>query len=1028
MNRKSWKKFNIDPRSASDIEERIRELSHLYDTGWHFDGESPDIGTTIAKIFAGEMEENIDRVNDIMDRYHTEFVNMLDISLLPAKPSSCYVVMDVLADTIDGAGVEKGTKLIAASGDEEVIFETDHSLYVTGARISSAFMTDGEEATFEPLLGSYEVPKIFGDGGIVMVTPEEAEENGTDAYVAGDAYSASETIVKNTMDPFTLYGRVKGAGTDALVFYHRFLFDVDDDEVYVRFSDAKELVREIAEGKYTFKYVSADGLLPIDQVGIMPDNETFVLKKDKPTFKAPAGAGSTYIYALVANDKIRESRKTTSISFSAIGTAVPPESVANDNNDLDVDEFLPFTDTLAVFNECYIGHDRYFRKAGARITVTFDVSFETNRITFKNDQEDKSLKIIKRKPKNIEDEVYAEAFVDEVAIEYYNGIGWKKLPMDDNFTGIFADETGRSITMTFTCPDDWVAISSGAYEGRSIRLQINRSDNCYLFPAIHHYPIISNLLVSYSFEDMYMPAEKLEMISGTKRIDLTHAGTHRDGLTVFSVSEYKEDALYLGFSSRISQGPVSILFDLEESVRYTGLPVAVEYSSSDRSFKRMKVLDYTDDFTKTGVIAFVPPSDWLAADIEGRRQWWLRIVRVKKENFSEDATTLPHIKNILMNAVSVSNVETKDETQAYIEEVVPNMRFTISATGILDASVWVNEMGRYSQEKMREMKNDDPDGIRIEEDMTGVITSFFVLWHETDRLETSDDPRVYLLDRLSNELIFGDGITTWIPRVTDDVAIKFSVRCCDGAAGNVEADTIKEPMGNLTFIGDITNPNKSYGGSNIESLDTALERGASILSSRRRLISMDDYVRAISAYSDSIDQVAGIVGETVDGVKDDSSLTFLLLMKEFADGSFAYHRVVGGLKNHLLKQCELTVVADQLHLIEPIFVDISVGAWVTVVSLDDSFEIQNMLNSCLEEYLNPLGYGDGHGWKIGTIPKKPQILMRLGILKSRAIVRKSVMIATYTDHEGYHEVDLEDLKVTPFMVCRSGKHEVHIIY
>jgi hypothetical protein len=235
-------------------------------------------------------------------------------------------------------------------------------------------------------------------------------------------------------------------------------------------------------------------------------------------------------------------------------------------------------------------------------------------------------------------------------------------------------------------------------------------------------------------------------------------------------------------------------------------------------------------------------------------------------------------------------------------------------------------------------------------------------------------------------------------------------------------------VGHLTYIGSIKNPNKSYGGSNIESIDTALERGASILSSRKRLVTMDDYTRAISAYSDTIDQVAGIVGQTVDGELDDSALTFLLLMKEFQEGSFAYHRIVGGLKSHLLEQCELTVVADKLHLIEPIFVDISVDAWVTVVSLDDSFEIQNMLNACLEEYLNPLGYEDGKGWKIGTIPKKPQILMRLGILKSRAIVRKSVMIASYTDSDGYHEVDLEDLKVTPFMVCRSGQHEVHIIY
>ncbi len=1028
MNRKLWKKLNIDTRTAADIEERIISLSHMYDTGWHFDGDKPDIGTAIAKIYATEMEENIARVNDIMDRYHTEFVNMLDISLLPAKPSAGYVVMKVLTDTIDGTGVSKGTKLLANVGDHEVVFETDHSIYVTGSQIVAAFMTDGEEATMAPLLGDYTAPRIFGDGGIKRITPEEAEENGTEAIVEGDAYTASDVISVPELSPFTLFGRMTGIGRDAVVFYHRFLFDVVDDEVYIRFKDSEELIRGIKAGDFTFKYVSSDGLESVDNVGIMPDGETFVLKKEKPSFRMPAGGSETCLFALVANKKIRKSLKTGGITFSATGEPVPPVSVSNDSNDLDVDHFLPFTNRLAVYNEVYIGHDSYFSKVGARITIAFDLSFDINRITLKGDVEDKSLKIIKRRPKNIEDEVYAESFVDEAQIEYYNGIGWKKLELDGNYRTIFADETARRIEMSFICPDDWTTIGTGAYEGKSIRIQVSRSDNCYLFPSIHHYPIIDNLTISYSFEDTYMNAERLEMITGTKRIDLTKKDISRDGMAIFSVSEYKEDALYLGFSNHISQGPVSMLFDLEEGLRYNSLPVVMEYSGPEGVFRRMKVLDYTEDFSKTGVVAFVPPSDWVATPIEGKRLWWLRIKRYKKEKPNEDVDTLPRISNIAMNAVQVSNIETKDEQEVYVEEVVPDMRFMIGATGILDANGWVNEMGRHSQEKMREMKAADPDGIRIVEDMTGVITAFFVLWHETDRLETSDDPRVYMLDRLTNELIFGNGITTWIPRVTDDVAIRFSVRCCDSAEGNVEVDSIKESAGRLSYIGSITNPNKSYGGSDIESIDNALERGASILSSRKRLVTMDDYTRAISAYSDTIDQVAGIVGQTVEGEIDDSALTFLLLMKEFSEGSFAYHRIVSGLKNHLLSQCELTVVADKLHLIEPVFVDISVDAWVTVVSLDDSFEIQNMLSTCLEEYLNPLGYEDGKGWKIGTIPKKPQILMRLGILKSRAIVRKSVMIATYTDSEGYHEVDLEDLKVTPFMVCRSGKHEVHIIY
>ena len=1034
MNRSKWKKYNIDTRTAGDIEEKIAELAGQYDTGWHMDQEKPDIGTTLAKIYASQMEENILRVNDILKRYHTEFVNMLDISLLPAKPSAGYVIMDVLTDTIDGVGVPKGTKLLAGVGDEEVIFETEHSMYVTGAEISAAFMTDKDEGTIAPLYGDFIVPRIYGEGGIDYLregsqegVSGEAEETYTYVMV-GDAYTHTETFSYPEFEPFTIFHPAKGIGENAAVFYHRFLFHVDGDTVFVRFSDAEELTRAILDGKLNFHYATAKGLIPVEHMAYDPDRETFVLTMDQKSAQVPTGGDQTCLLALVAHDKVEASYKTANISFSAKGDPTPPQSVSDSNNDYVIEKFAPFTDTLSLYNQCFIGHDIYFAKKGARITVSFELSFLENRIALFVEEQDNSLKIIKRKPQNKEAELYVDAYVDEISIEYYNGIGWKRLATDTNMTTMFADPKARHVEFSFIVPDDWTAISSGAYEGKSIRIQVTKSDNSYLRPAVHHYPVITDLKLSYSYEDTFLPAERLESIFLTKRLNLTGRQNDRGGITLFSVSEYLEDALYLGLNQKIANGPASLYFELEETVRYQGLPFAVEYTGSEGSFRQMKILDYTDELSKTGVIAFVPPADWISATVEGKKLYWIRITRVRKEGDHEDHTVLPKIRQIRLNAVQVRNIETQNEEEAYIEEVVPNMRFLINATGILDARVWVNEMGRYTQEQMRQMQSENPEGIRIEEDAIGVITAFYVLWHEIDRFETSDDPRVYMLDRLTNELIFGNGITTWIPQVLDDVAIRFSVRCCDGALGNVEANTITESMGNLLYIGDITNPGKSYGGSNIESIESALERGASILSSRRRLVTMGDYLRDIQAYSDTIDQVAGIVGETIEGQTDDASLTFLLLMKEFEEGSFAYHRVVGGLKNHLMEQCELTIVPEKLHLIEPIFVSVSVDAWVTVVQLDDSFEIQNMLNECLDEYLNPLGYGNGVGWKIGTIPKKPQILMRLGILKSRAIVRKSVMIASYTDHDGYHEVDLEDLKVTPFMVCRSGKHEVHIIY
>ena len=61
------------------------------------------------------------------------------------------------------------------------------------------------------------------------------------------------------------------------------------------------------------------------------------------------------------------------------------------------------------------------------------------------------------------------------------------------------------------------------------------------------------------------------------------------------------------------------------------------------------------------------------------------------------------------------------------------------------------------------------------------------------------------------------------------------------------------------------------------------------------------------------------------------------------------------------------------------------------------------------------------------LPKRNQILMRLNELKGKALIKKLVVTAHYTDESGSHEMDLEELKQTPYMVCASGSHHVHMI-
>ena len=119
------------------------------------------------------------------------------------------------------------------------------------------------------------------------------------------------------------------------------------------------------------------------------------------------------------------------------------------------------------------------------------------------------------------------------------------------------------------------------------------------------------------------------------------------------------------------------------------------------------------------------------------------------------------------------------------------------------------------------------------------------------------------------------------------------------------------------------------------------------------------------------------------------------------------------------------IAPEQLRLTEPIFVTISVDVWVGIRDLDDGFEVQNLLRTGLEQYLDAVAGEFEKGWEIGVLPDKAQIRRKLNSLKVRAVIQKMAVTASYTDETGRHEKDLDAVEVTPFMVPKSGTHKIH---
>lgn len=986
------KKSKIDNRTSEDILDSIEKLAKSYTPEWQLDKENPDVGMALAKVYSTQMGESIDMLNQVIDNYHTEFVNMLSISPNSARPAEGLVEFSTSIDTIPGTYIPKQTKL-TSDEDEPVIYETQHGVYVTSSNIPAIYLVDGEEGFITPIKGTFTKPGII-----------ENEE------------------IDNEFAPFRLFGEDKTISRNALYFYHDELVDTMDNPLFIRIEGNDQLLKGIETGKYEIKWYTTEGWKPFEKLELLEDQYTIKLIRDSESqIEKVALQGKKYnLISIETDEPVSENLVVDSITFSSKGEARPIDFVTNGALDFEAERFNIFGETLAPFTNCYIGMEQYFSKLGSKIHMEFDVSYATREEGLTQQQIEESLKIIKKKPKKQIINVPSECHVDEISVEYFNGTGWKKLNCDSVNNYIFAEDKPGKYKMDFVCPIDWKETQAGAYSGRMIKLSVLKADNSYMRPCIYHYPVVSNFKVSYSYEDRYIAPHKVKSIFGTNLVDLTKNVLEGKKYNAFSRTEYFSDALYIGFSRELEEGPISMMFELEDMFDAKPLKYVLEYYSN-AGFKPLRIQDYTDGMTHTGTIKFIPQQDAIRHELEGKNLYWIRILRNKVAEV-EQKKLLPVIKNIRLNVVEIANINTLEDREIYIDDVVPNVKFTLGVEGILDAQVWVNELGHIGRSEIVALQKEDSDSIDVDYDSYGNISRCYIRYEECDTLEVANNKRSYILDRINSELIFGDGVKTFIPRVTNDTAILLKLRTSIGSKGNANQYTVTGSLGTLLYIDTISNPLKLTNGSDMEDIDDALERGSFLLQSRNRLVSKNDYKREIVFFSDSIHDVEVICELMKNGKENPLAVSCVILLEDYKIGFGAFAMMAADIKNHLLENCELTISENNLHIVDPIFVDISVDVWVESLDIDQNFEIQTILKESLNEYLNPL-----NGWKIGTLPKPSQLMMKINSIKNMAMIKKTIFVAKYTDAEGVHEMDLKDVKISPYMVCRSGEHNVHII-
>lgn len=984
----------IDNRKREDILQRIKELAASYTPEWQFTEQNPDIGSVIALLFADQMQENIRRYDLSFERDHVELMNLLGISRRPARPARSTVLLRMVPDTIPGQMLAAGTKFLAdGAGEKPPVFETSHRIYVTQSRISCLFMASGITGKIIPLKGTFQ-PVEYLQG---TAKPYEIREN------------AAFTLFDFTGED---YGRT------GLVMYHTHLFDETDNDIRMEILGADGLAERIISGDYRLSYYGREGFCRITDLRMEQEN-CLVFRKDGECRKVQDEGKAYSVLLLEPADAAGDDVSVSDIRFCASGSP-SAAYVQSGGTEADGEVFYPFGRELSLFSELYIGH-RYFANPGARITVEFELSLEEALLKMPEEEEDADLRIIRRKPKRDVTGAAAEVYADEVSFAYYNGSGWRRLPLDAPAETLFGQGRAGTYRISFTCPTDWQEMETGGYAGRCIRLQLLRSDNCYYRPAIHHCPLIRHLRIAYSYERRFARPQKLISFQGSRRRDLSKQFAQGEAVPLLFGSNFSETALYLGLTQKPEAGPVSLYFRIREGGERRQGRLSVSYGAKT-DFLRLKYTDHTDGFTHTGSLLFMPPPDMEKRMIEGQEAYWLKIT---DEDFilEKDPSCRPVIEGIELNAVEVSNIETLSEEEYYIDACEPDMVFPAGAANILRADVWVNETGEFSESEMRQFMRDNPLMARAEYDEQGNIREFYIKWQEVENFDRSrPGDRHFVVDRVRHTIGFGDGANVRIPRNTQGPAFKAAVSRCDGARGNVPAGGISDTPGNVAFVAQIHNPANAFGGMDMETVEAALRRGTVMVNSRGRLVSAADYEREVLTFFHGILDVRVVTGVCRDGTVREGAVTIVVLMEDYQDGTASFLGLKNALKEHLLSRCELTVDPQRLEIVQPLFVEVSVEVWVRAAEGDDPFAVQQDLVRLLTDTLDPV---KNHSLEIGGRVTEEQIMLRLYMEKGSAMIRKIMISGSYRDLEGLHETELKSLEGNPFMQIINGRHRIH---
>jgi hypothetical protein len=997
----------LDSRTATEITQQLQTL--LAPTWQAFNSDSTNLMPTskganaaLMGVFARFAETIIQRLNQAPEKNFLAFLNLLGAAQLPPQPARVPLTFSLAAGSSTESVILARTQVAAPPGGGEsapVIFETERELVVMPARLASAIVVDPSRDRVGDYSAIIRSDVVSGAPAFKGNHPIEH------SLYLGHSQILSFAEIKT----LSLDLRVNQALGTADGLQWEFWNGSDWQLILPEPAVARQLS---ATGQQSLKFNNLKPV-PLSRVNGV-ENRWLRCRLSAPIQPAaiPNVAGMVKADQLPNLQNLSLQAEVERQQLSLEQAFVNAQSV-----DL-TKEFYPFGEQPKLGDTLYLANREVFSQANAQIVLAANLirpgQAATGGITLK--------------------------------WEFWQGEKWQEFGPSHGFEDASQAFTTRAAGQTthqvrFRLPPNPLTTTINGVESYWIRVRIvaggyaskeagfkkiekkieslqtgtagTTETSFVLEPASTSPPLLESLTLSYTLT-LAGPPEIALTCNHLVYEDVTQA---QKAFAPFRPVAETLRSLYLGFGLPAARGnfpnrPLSLYVSLAENSYGMVLenlapresPRLVWQYFNGQDWQRLLIRDETASLTRSGLVEFIPPANFAPqAQFGLPQQFWVR-VQLERGDYAIE----PKLRQLLLN------------TTIAVQAVTHSNEILGSSTGN------ANQVFRTATAPIL------ADPVLDVQELVGFADSWQRWQAVPDFYASTAADRHYLINLLTGDIQFGDGIHGRIPPMGSGNIRMTRYQTGGGASGNRPASTITGLKTAIPAIDKATNPIAASGGADAEPLATLQERMPRTIRHGGRAVTLEDFEDLALLASPGIARskcvpLRNLVNHPRDRQISPGEVSVMIVPHSPDAKPLPSLELIQRTQDYLAAHALPTLT---LAVVGPLYVQVSVDVELALTALELASDVEQAIEQGLARFLHPLTGGfDGQGWDFGREPHRSDLYTLLEAIPGVDHVHSLAILQTpdrRLDLTISAAEDLSRTKQTGGFLVYSGAHNIRL--